>query len=86
MKKLWVRVGVGGALESFPVILAAVQYLNRLHVGKPVGWRSRGVDTPNYWGADYVRIYWGDAEGNFISAIGPDYRRFLQSELQPAEL
>lgn len=56
---LWARVGDGGDYEPFPTIDECIEYLNMLSVGKIERWGCWGFETPNYWGRDYVSLFWG---------------------------
>ena len=84
--KIWLRVGQAGALESFPSLLDATLYLNSLPVGRPINWRLAGVETQNYWGQDYISIFWGDDRGWYVDELSKAARVYLALNLAEAEL
>ena len=84
--KIWLRVGQAGALESFDSTRDAVAYLNSLKVGKPTNWRLAGVETQNYWGQDYISIFWGDDQGRYVDELAKSARVYLALNLAEAEL
>ena len=84
--KIWLCVGQAGALEGFTTLAEATQYLNSLAVGTPTKWRLAGVETQNYWGEDYISIFWGDDRGIYLADISRAGRCKIASSLADAEL
>lgn len=85
---LWIRVGDCGEYESFSDLDDALDYLNELHVGRVEHWVDGGVGigfaTPNYWGGDFISMYWGDEEANCSRALTPEERDVVECGLSPA--
>lgn len=86
---LWVRVGDAGEYEKCVDLDDAIEYLNELRVGKITGWVQSGFETVNYYGQDYVSIFYGDADANHLCDIGEDedeaqeyHRQYVECNLQ----
>ena len=82
---VWVRVGDDGAYESFDLLYDALEYLNALGVGGVTGWVVSpigvGVETVNYWGFDFISLFWGDEQANLIRELDGEERLIVESEL-----
>ena len=90
---LWLRVGDCGEYEVMEDLDAAIEYLNELCVGKITAWVQSGFETQNYYGQDYISIYYGDHEANHIADIGEDedepqecHRDYVECNLERSEL
>ena len=82
-EQLWIRVGDCGEYETFGDDLdALVGVLNELRVGTIDHWRHGGIETVNYWGNDYVSLYWGDAAGNLVRDLNHAERAVVETELE----
>jgi hypothetical protein len=86
---LWVRVGDAGDYEHFgDDLLALIDYLNELQVGNVTSWIDAGpgvgFSTPNYHGLDFISLFWGDAQGNFCSALDGSERADVEASLEEA--
>lgn len=82
---LWIRVGDGGDYDAFGDDLdAVIEHLNDLGVGAVDHWRQGGVITANYWGNDYISLYYGDKEGNFVADLDAHERKQVEQRLQEA--
>lgn len=86
---LWVRVGDAGEYEKCVDLDDAIEYLNELRVGKITGWVQSGFETVNYYGQDYVSIFYGDSEANHLADIGEDedeaqghHRQYVECNLE----
>jgi hypothetical protein len=84
---LWLRVGDAGDYENFGTDLdAAIEYLNELKAGEVTGWVyggiGVGVETVNYWGYDFVSLFWGDEAGNFTAELDEEERAQVEAELE----
>ena len=66
---LWVRVGDAGEYEQCDDLDDAIAYLNELRVGKITSWVRSGFETENYYGRDYVSIFYGDDDANHLCDI-----------------
>jgi len=83
------RVGDAGEYESFGDDLgAALDYLNELRAGEATGWVLGGIgvglETVNYWGYDFVSLFWGDADANLIRALDDQERATVEAGLEEA--
>ena len=81
---IWARVGDGGEYESFPELGECIEYLNSLGVGTVESWRTGGFFTPNYWGLDYVSLYWGDSSANLLRELDDEERATVECGLVDA--
>lgn len=89
-ERVWVRVGDAGDYEQFIGLGFALDYLNELGVGEIDDWindpHAVGCETPNYWGNDYISLYWGDANANLIRPLDENERILAENTLQEAYL
>ena len=86
-KQLWVRVGDAGDYESFGDDFAALfDYLNDMRVGTVTGWIDGGpgvgFETPNFHGYDFVSLFWGNADADFVHRLTPDERLLVEAGLE----
>ena len=86
---LWVRIGDAGECEKFDDLDAAIEYLNKLCVGKITDWIQGGFETVNYYGPDYINIFYGDTDANHLCDIGEDedeaqewHRQYVECNLE----
>ncbi len=86
---LWVRVGDAGEYERCDDLDDAIAYLNELRVGKITGWVQSGFETENFYGHDYVSIFYGDDDANHLTDIGEDegeprwyHRQYVECNLE----
>lgn len=80
--RLWVCVGSDGQLESFGDDWEALlDYLNTVGVGQIVKWMPGGFTTANYWGDDYVSLYWGNASSDPVRQLDARERDALAAGL-----
>jgi hypothetical protein len=85
--ELWVRIGDGGEYESFGDDLdAAIGLLNECGAGQVTDWRQGGCDTVNFWGHDYISLYWGNSEANWESDLDDDERAAVGEQLSECYL
>ena len=88
-EQLWLRVGDAGDYENFGDDLAALlDYLNELRAGEVTGWVLGGIgvglETVNYWGYDFVSLFWGDSNANLIRALDDQERAAVEAGLEEA--
>jgi hypothetical protein len=84
---IWTRIGDLSEYESFGDDLEAVAgRLCELQVGGPRSWRPGGLETAHYKGLNYVSLYHGDAEANFIRDLSASERRALADRLTRLQL
>jgi len=88
-EQLWLRVGDAGDYENFGDDLDAVlDYLNELRAGEVTGWVLGGIgvglETVNYWGYDFVSLFWGDSNANLIRALDDQERAAVEAGLEEA--
>jgi hypothetical protein len=87
--QLWVRVGDAGEYEPFGDDLDAVlDWLNELRAGEVTGWVLGGIgvglETVNYWGYDFVSLFWGDADANLVRELDSEERAAVEAGLEEA--
>lgn len=81
-KHVWVRVGDGGDYVRFDSPQATVDYLNDLKVGRVDHWTNGGMWTPNFWGRDFISLFWGDDKGEMVSNLVLDERAVIEDALE----
>lgn len=82
---LWVRVGDAGDYQNFGDDLdALLDYLCNLSVGAITSWVPAGFATPNYWGRDYISLFWGDANADLIRQLDATERVAIETGLSEA--
>jgi hypothetical protein len=91
MPQLWLRVGDAGEYESFGDSLEDVcDYLNDLGAGEVTGWVNGGVgigfETQNFYGYDFVSLFWGDADAEPIRELDEEERAAVEDRLEESEL
>lgn len=91
MLQLWARVGDLGDYQSFDDDMEAlIGYLNDLSVGTVTGWIDSGpgvgFETPNYWGHDFISLFWGDANADLVAHLTGHERKIIEVGLQEAFL
>ena len=79
---IWVRVGDAGEYVDFDDLGSVVDYLNDLYVGQVIGWVSAGFATPNYYGRDYISIYWGGHDASYLADLDNDEQNYIESGLE----
>jgi len=86
MNTVWVRVGDAGEYESFDSLEEAIDYLNELNVGQVIGWVDAGmgvgIETVNYWGRDFISLFWGDDGANLTDHLDADERLEVEAGLE----
>jgi len=85
--RLWVRVGDAGEYESFGEdLLALCEYLNDCRAGRITGWVDHGagvgIETANYWGNDFISLFWGDANANLLRPLTRGERAVVEASLE----
>jgi hypothetical protein len=83
---IWIRVGDAGEYVDFDGLGSAIDYLNDLRVGQITGWVLGGFDTPNYYGHDYISIYWGGHDASFLANLDRDEQEYIESGLEESYL
>lgn len=78
---LWTRIGEGGNWQRFDDVQMLVEYFNLHCIGKVDAWMARGFCTPNYWGRDYVILYWGDEDARRQGQLLADERQHIEDAL-----
>ena len=83
---VWVRLGDCGEYESFDGLDDALDYVNELKAGKVTGWVDGGIgvgmETVNYYGYDFISIFWGDEEANLTAHLDSDERMEVEEGLE----
>ena len=51
-------------------------------VGPVHSWCEAGFETPNYWGQDYISIYWGGHNADFWVDLNDSERDYIEGELE----
>jgi len=72
-ERLWTRFGMNGEYEEWGHDLDAVAGILLEHCiesGEMIRCAG-GFSTPNFSGAEYVSLYWGDAEGDKVRDLRP---------------
>lgn len=82
---IWVRVGDMGEYESFDSLDDALDYLNELKAGEVTGWveggMGVGIETVNYYGYDFISLFWGDDDANLTAHLDADERMEVEEGL-----
>ncbi len=83
---VWVRVGDMGQYESFDSLEDALDYLNELKAGEVTGWvyggMGVGIETANYYGYDFISLFWGDDGANLTAQLDADERMEVEERLE----
>ena len=83
---VWVRIGDMGEYESFDSLDDALDYLNELSAGQVTGWveggMGVGIETVNYYGYDFVSLFWGDDDANLTAPLDADERMEVEEGLK----
>ncbi len=74
------RVGDAGEVEVLDGLVATVEYLASLRVGRVIRWRPGGVETQNFWGDDYILLH------RHGSDLLPDERAIVEDGLVESHL
>jgi len=82
---IWVRVGDMGEYESLDSLDDALDYLNALKAGEVTGWveggMGVGIETVNYYGYDFISLFWGDDDANLTAHLDADERMEVEEGL-----
>ena len=85
---VWVRVGDMGEYESFDCLDDALDYLNELKAGEVTGWveggMGVGIETVNYYGYDFISLFWGDDDANLTAHLDANERLDVEAGLETA--
>lgn len=86
-EQLWARAGDAGEYEPFGNDLdAVIEYLNDVRAGAATGWidggMGVGMETVNYWGQDFISLYWGDRDANLVRALSAEERANVAAGLE----
>ena len=85
---VWVRIGDMGEYESFNSLDDALEYLNELKAGEVTGWvyggMGVGIETVNYWGYDFISLFWGDNGANLTAELDEEERATVEAGLEEA--
>ena len=89
LPRLWARVGDGGEYEPWGDDLASlIDFLNEIGVGEVTGWINCGVgigmETVNFYGYDFISLYWGDADANPLRELDEEERTVVEERLEKA--
>lgn len=80
---LWVQVGEDGEYTSFDNLDNVIDYLNEMRVGNDVEWDDDGVmETCNYWGSDYIKLYYGGPDMHYWSDLSIDDQQYIEQHLE----
>jgi hypothetical protein len=74
-----------GQYESFNSLDDALDYLNELKAGEVTGWvyggMGVGIETVNYYGYDFISLFWGDDGANLTAPLDADERMEVEEGL-----
>lgn len=69
-ERIWVRIGDMGSYGWFHDVSEAVYYFEEREIicerGVLPRWRNGGFEIYQYTGDNYISMYWGDDDANFI--------------------
>jgi len=85
-EQLWIRIGDAGDYEPFgDDLMALCGYLNNCGAGLVTDWVDVGVGigfaTQNYWGNDFISLFWGDADANLVRPLDAGERAAIEASL-----
>jgi len=80
-ERIWVRIGDMGSYGWFHDVLEAAYYFEEVevfHEGVVPRWRNGGFEIFQYTGENYVSMYWGDDDANFIRDLNAEDREVIE--------
>jgi len=80
---LWIRLGDSDDYEDYgDDIQALAGYLQEVGIKEIDRWVEKGFEASGFGGHNYVSLYWGDADANFISELAQREKIQLEKALK----
>lgn len=78
---VWTRIGDNAEYESHETPHIAGLHLRSIIGRGGITWRKGGISTLAYRGLNYISLYWGDEDGDFVDDINPSDRLDFEAGL-----